>query len=123
VDDELDTLGGGDADLEHAAGGVGTYQHVHVVEVEHSDRVSVGVEHVVVCDPVLASARQDHRTRDHQRTLIRPAGGGPLHVASTATNSAGGVYISMPERPISGRATSMVGRWGRSFQIASSTAS
>jgi hypothetical protein len=47
VDDELDTLGGGDADLEHAAGGVGTYQHVQVVEVEHSDRVSVGVEHVV----------------------------------------------------------------------------
>ena len=28
VDDELDTIGGGDADLEHAAGGVGTYQHV-----------------------------------------------------------------------------------------------
>jgi len=33
------------------------------------------------------------------------------------------VYISIPERPISGRATSMVGRCGRSFQIASSTAS
>ena len=44
MDDELDTLGGGDADLEHAAGGVGTYQHVQVFEVEHSDRVSVGVE-------------------------------------------------------------------------------
>jgi hypothetical protein len=43
VDDELDTLGGGDADLEHAAGGVDTYQHVQVVEIEHSDRVSVGV--------------------------------------------------------------------------------
>jgi hypothetical protein len=53
VDDELDTLGGGDADLEHAAGGVGTYQHVQVVEVEHSDRVSVGVEHVVSAIPCL----------------------------------------------------------------------
>jgi hypothetical protein len=54
VNNELDPLGLGHTDLQQAGGGVGADEHGEVVEVEHSDRVAVGVEHVVVCDPVLA---------------------------------------------------------------------
>ena len=48
MNDELDTFGVGDDDLEHSPGGVGADEHVEIIEVEHSDRVAVGVEHVVV---------------------------------------------------------------------------
>ena len=64
MNDELDALSGCDADLEDAAGGVGADEHDQVVEVEDSDRVSVGVEHVVIGDPVLACTRHDHGIHD-----------------------------------------------------------
>lgn len=38
-----------------------TDHHRQVVELEHSGRVAVGVEHVFIGDPVLPSACQDHR--------------------------------------------------------------
>jgi hypothetical protein len=55
VGNELDPLGLSDSDLEEAGGVVGTDQHLEVTEVEHSDGVSVGVQHVVVGDSMLAS--------------------------------------------------------------------
>ena len=60
MNDELDTLSGCDTDFEHPPGTVGADEHVEIVEVEHSNRVSVGVEHVGICDPVSACARHDH---------------------------------------------------------------
>lgn len=63
-------------------GGVGTDEHGEVVEVEHSDRVSVGVQHVVVGDLVSAGGTHDHRIHDCQLTLIRPWCGGPEDVPS-----------------------------------------
>jgi hypothetical protein len=60
VDDEVDSFGCGDSDLEQASGFVGSDQHDEVVEIEDSDWVAVGVEHVIVKDPVFAGARQDH---------------------------------------------------------------
>ena len=43
--------------LEHPAAVVGADQHGGTVEVEDSNGVAVGVEHVVVGGPVLPSAR------------------------------------------------------------------
>ena len=43
--------------LEHPAAVVGADQHGGTVEVEDSNGVAVDVEHVVVGDPVLPSAR------------------------------------------------------------------
>jgi len=60
MNDELNAFSRGDANFEHAAGGVSADEHVEVVEIEHSDRVSVGVQHVVIGDPVLACTRHDH---------------------------------------------------------------
>ena len=45
MDDELDAFGGGDTDLEESPSGVSGDEGD---EIEHSDRVAVGVEHVVV---------------------------------------------------------------------------
>lgn len=61
VDDEVDSLAGADADLEESACEVGSDQHGEVVEYEHADRVVVGVDDVVVCDAVFASARKNDR--------------------------------------------------------------
>ncbi len=60
MDDELDTFCRRDADLEHPPGLIGADQHDQVVDVEDPDRVALGVEHVVVGDPVFAGACQDH---------------------------------------------------------------
>lgn len=61
MDDELDSAADRDSDFEHSAAAIGADQHGETVEVEDSNRVAVGVEHVVVGDPVLSSARQNHR--------------------------------------------------------------
>jgi len=55
MNNELDPLGLGHTDLKEPGGSVGTDEHGESVEVEHSDRVAVGVKHVVVGDLVLAS--------------------------------------------------------------------
>ena len=60
MDDEIHTFTGRHAYLEEAPGVVGTDQHDEIVRIEDADRVAVGVEHVVVADPVFAGARQDH---------------------------------------------------------------
>jgi hypothetical protein len=52
VDDELDSLGGGNADFQEACGVIGTDEHGQVVEVEYLDRVALRVEHVLVVDTV-----------------------------------------------------------------------
>jgi len=61
VDDELDSVTDCDADFKHPAAVIGADQHGESVEVEDSDRVVVGVEHVGIRDPVLSSALQNHR--------------------------------------------------------------
>ncbi len=60
MDDELDTFGCGNSDLEESPDCVGSHEHDEIIEVEHTDWVSVGVQHVVVEDTVPAGARQDH---------------------------------------------------------------
>lgn len=61
MNDELDSVTDRDSDFEHPAAVISADQHGESVEVEDSDRVAVGVEHVGVGDPVLSSARQNHR--------------------------------------------------------------
>ncbi len=61
VDNELDPLRSGRANLQEAAGRVRSDQHGEFVELEHSDRIAVGVKHVVVSHSVLAGARYDDR--------------------------------------------------------------
>ncbi len=61
MDDELDPVTDRYSDFEHPAAVIGADQHGESVEVEDSDRVAVGMEHVGVGDPVLSSAHQNHR--------------------------------------------------------------
>jgi hypothetical protein len=60
VDDELHAFSRRHSDLEQAPRLVGADQHDEIVEIEDSDWVAVGVEHVIVIDPVVAGACQDH---------------------------------------------------------------
>lgn len=55
VNDEVDRLRAGDADLHKTRRLVRADEHGEIVEVEHSDRVSLGVQDVVVDDPVETS--------------------------------------------------------------------
>jgi hypothetical protein len=64
VDDEVDRLCVGDADLKEKGRLGWADEHGQVVEVEDSDRVSVGVKDVVVGDPVLPGAGQDYRIHE-----------------------------------------------------------
>lgn len=49
-------------DFEETSGAVGADEHGHVVvEVEHVDGVSVGVQHVGVVDAVFAGMMEDER--------------------------------------------------------------
>lgn len=62
MDDELDALVGGDqADLEEPAAGVTADDHRQIVVLEHADGVAIGVDHVVVGDPVSAGTGQHDR--------------------------------------------------------------
>jgi hypothetical protein len=48
VNDELDALGLGHADLEESGGGIWADEHGELTKIKHSDWVAVGVKHVVV---------------------------------------------------------------------------
>lgn len=48
VDDELDAFGRSNTDLEHSSGFVSSDQHHQIVHLEHSYRVSLSVQHVLV---------------------------------------------------------------------------
>ena len=48
MNDEVDPVGAADADLEELAGATGSDEHHEVVKFQDSDRLSVGVENVVV---------------------------------------------------------------------------
>ena len=62
MNDELDPfIGDGDADLEWLAGTVASDEHHQVVDSEDPGWVPIGVEHVVVGDPVLACTAEDDR--------------------------------------------------------------
>ena len=61
MNDEVDAFGGGNTDLQQDCLAIRTDQHRQVVELEHTGRVAVGVEHVFISDPVLPSTCQDHR--------------------------------------------------------------
>lgn len=47
MDDEVDPIGVGNADLERSSRAVGADEHHEVIDGEGSDRVAVGVKHVV----------------------------------------------------------------------------
>jgi hypothetical protein len=68
MDDELDAFCCSDADFEHPSC-VSSNQHHEIVQLEHSDRVSEGVEHVIVRDPVFAGTRHNHRIHVYQVSL------------------------------------------------------
>jgi hypothetical protein len=59
MDDELNTVGGGQADLEFMAVLAGADQHRELINDKDSHRISVGMEHVVIADPMLPSTRQN----------------------------------------------------------------
>ena len=69
MNDEVDSVCAGDTDFEQAAIRSGADEHGEIVEIEHSSRVSVSVEHVIVCDPVFACTVQDNGIHNHQLTL------------------------------------------------------
>ena len=56
MNDELDPIAGRHTDFEHPAGLVGADKHREVVELKDSDRVPIGVKHVVVGDSMPSSA-------------------------------------------------------------------
>ena len=66
MDDELDPLSriACQSDLEHSPGRIGSNEHREVVELEHSEGISIGVKHVShqhTHHSVLASALHDNR--------------------------------------------------------------
>ncbi len=83
VDSDVDDGG------RHSAGVVSADEPFDVVEVEHSDRASSGVQHVVVGDSVSAGCRQDHRVHGHQRTSMPSVAGGRLGVRSARARRPG----------------------------------
>ena len=60
--------------LEHPPRFISSDQHDEIIQFEHSNRVSVGVENVVVSDSVLAGTCQDHGIHWHRVSLILPKG-------------------------------------------------
>lgn len=58
---EVDGIGIRDADLNQPSRLIRTDEHGEVVEGEHSDRVPVSVQDVVVEDPVLSSTPENYR--------------------------------------------------------------
>jgi hypothetical protein len=60
VDDELDSFGLGNTDLKETGFPISTNVHGEITKVEDSDRIAVGVQHVLIVNPVLAGASQDH---------------------------------------------------------------
>lgn len=52
--DELDAIANNHSDLQEPTAVIGADQHREIVEGEDSDRVSIGVKHVVIADPVFA---------------------------------------------------------------------
>ena len=78
MDDELDTVGGDQTDLEFLAVLAGADQHRELIKGKDSYRISVGMEHVVIADPMLPSTRQNDGIHLCQYNLTlknRPANG------------------------------------------------
>ena len=61
VNDEVDSVGAADADLEELTGPTRTDKHDEVVEFQDSDRVAAGAEDAVVVYAVLACAGDNRR--------------------------------------------------------------
>jgi hypothetical protein len=55
MNDELDAIGCGNTNLQDECCVVWADQHDEVIELEYSDWVAVGVEHVVVVDPMFTA--------------------------------------------------------------------
>ena len=99
MNDELDAFAGqGQANLEGLAGPVAADEHGEVIEVENTKWMAVGVADVVVGDPVLAGAGQNHGIhaqstylddpRVERRRPLRSSGVAVLHVATLAPTKA-----------------------------------
>lgn len=60
MDNKLDTFAFGDTDLEKTTVLIRADQHHKTATLKHPHWVSVGVQHVLVLDPVLAGTVQNH---------------------------------------------------------------
>jgi hypothetical protein len=69
MDDELETVGLGQADLKLLAVLAGADQHRELIKDEDSYRISVGMEYVVIADPMLPSTRQNDGIHLYQYNL------------------------------------------------------
>lgn len=61
MNDELHAVADGHTDLEQVTSVVGTYKHGQAVQVEDTDGMAIGVEHLDVGDPMLACTRKNDR--------------------------------------------------------------
>ena len=64
VDDDVCGIAVADTDLDQRPRRAGADQHDEIIELEHADRMEVGVKHVAVCRPVAACAGKDLRLHD-----------------------------------------------------------
>jgi hypothetical protein len=60
MDNELDAFSFGNSDLKNPSVLICADQHQYVAEIEHTDRVPIGMQHVLILDPVLAGTIQSH---------------------------------------------------------------
>ena len=60
MDNELDAFAFGNSDLENTTVLICADQHQYVAEIEHTDWVPIGMQHVLILDPVLAGTIQNH---------------------------------------------------------------
>lgn len=60
MDGQLDTFSTGTTHLHESARPVSADQHDEIIEPEHSHGIAIGMEHVVILDPVPARTRHNH---------------------------------------------------------------
>lgn len=60
MDDEFDAVSSCHSDFEKSSCFISTDEHDEVIMVEYSDGVAVGVQHLMVGNPVLSGAIQNY---------------------------------------------------------------
>ena len=63
MDNELDPFTFGNSNLKNTTVLICADQHYYVAEIEHTDRVPIGMQHVLILDPMLAGTVQNHEIR------------------------------------------------------------
>ena len=60
MDNELNPFAFGDTDLQKTTVLICADQHHKITKVEHTDRIPIGVQNVLISDPVPAGTLQNH---------------------------------------------------------------